>query len=83
MPLTFLVSTHRVFALKERESISVTDAFQKLVDKTSHKPNKIWIDKGTECYKRSMKSWFQDNFIKIYLTHMKENLFFLSYLLRL
>lgn len=45
MPLTFLVSTHRVFALKERESISVTDAFQKLVDETSHKPNKIWIDK--------------------------------------
>ena len=29
----------------------------------------IWIDKGSECYNRSMKSWLQDNDIETYSTH--------------
>ena len=26
-----------------------------------HKPNKIWVDKDSEFYNRSVKSWLQDN----------------------
>ena len=33
------------------------------------KPSKIWVDKGSEFYNRSIKSWLQDNDIVIYLTH--------------
>ena len=33
------------------------------------KPNKIWIDKGSEFYNRSMKSWLKDNDIEMYSTH--------------
>ena len=29
----------------------------------------IWVDKGSESYKRSMKPLLQDNDIKMYLTH--------------
>ena len=33
------------------------------------KPNKIWVNKGTEFYNRLMKSWLQDNNIKMCPTH--------------
>ena len=37
--------------------------------KSNRKPNKIWLDKGTESYNRSMKSWLQKNDIEMYSTH--------------
>ena len=33
------------------------------------KPNKIWVDKGSEVYNRSMKPWLKDNDIEMYSTH--------------
>ena len=42
---------------------------KKFLDKSGHKTNKIWVDKGSEFYNRSMKSWLQDNNIGMYLTH--------------
>ena len=30
---------------------------------------KIWVDKGSDFYNRSMKLWLQDNYIKMYSTH--------------
>ena len=33
------------------------------------KPNKIWVDKGTEFYNRSMKSWLEKNAIEMYSTY--------------
>ena len=30
---------------------------------------KIWVDKGSKCYNKSMKSWLQDNNIEMYSTH--------------
>ena len=34
--------------LKEKKGIAITDAFQKILDDPSHKPSKIWLDKGGE-----------------------------------
>ena len=31
--------------------------------------NKIWVDKGSEYYNRSTKSWLEKNDIEIYSTH--------------
>ena len=81
VPLIFLVSIHRAFTLKGKKGISITGAFQELVDETSLKPKKICVDKGRERYNRSMKSWLQDYSIETYLTHVKENLLFLKNLL--
>ena len=47
----------------------MTKAFQKILDKSGHKSSKIWVDKGSEFYNRSMKLWFQDNDIEMYSTH--------------
>ena len=33
------------------------------------KPIKIWVDKGTEFYNRSMKSWLEKNALEMYSTH--------------
>ena len=33
---------------------------------------KIWVDKGIEFCKRSMKSWLQNNDIEMYSTHKEE-----------
>ena len=33
------------------------------------KPNKIWVDKGSEFYNKSMKSWLLHNDIEIYSIH--------------
>ena len=35
----------------------------------NHKPSKIWVDKGSEFYNRSMKSWLEKNDIQMYSPH--------------
>ena len=49
--------------------ITITKAFQKIFDASGCKPNQIWVDKGSDFYNRSRKSWSQDHNIKIYSTH--------------
>ena len=49
----------------------ITNAFQIILDESGRKPNKIWVDKGSKFYERSMKSWLQlqDNNIEMYSAH--------------
>ena len=46
-----------VIPLKDKKGITITNAFQKTLNESKHKPNKIWVDKSSDYYKRSMKSW--------------------------
>ena len=39
--------------------ITIITSFQKILMKSNHEPDKIWIGKGNEFYYRSMKSWLQ------------------------
>ena len=39
------------------------------MDESNCKPNKIWVDKGSGFYLRSMGSFLQNNDIEIYSTH--------------
>ena len=47
------------------------NAFQKPLDESLRKANEIWIDKGSDYYNGSVKSWLQDNDIEMYLTYNK------------
>ena len=58
-----------VIPLKNKKGATITNAFQRILNDSKRKPNKIWIDKGSEFFNRSMKSWLQDNDIEIYSTH--------------
>ena len=43
--------------------------FKESLNESNCKPNKIWVDKGSEFYNRSVKSWLQYNDIEMYLAH--------------
>ena len=58
--------------LKDKKGITITVAFQKILDESGHKLNKIWVDKGSEFYNRSMKTWLQDNYIEMYSAHNED-----------
>ena len=42
--------------------------FEKFLDETNYKLNKIWVDKSSEFCNRSTKSWLQDDDIEMYST---------------
>ena len=43
--------------------------FKKTLYESNRKSNKIWVDKGSEFYNRSMKSWLGKNDIEMYAAH--------------
>ena len=67
--------------MKDKKGIKITNALQKILDQPNRKPNKVWVDKCSEFYKRSMKSWLEKNAIEICSIITKENLLLLKDLL--
>ena len=55
--------------MKDKKGITITNAFQKNLDESNRKPNKIWVDKGSEFCTKSMESWWQNNDIEKYSAH--------------
>ena len=51
------------------KGITITNAFQKILDEANRKPNKNWLGKGSEFYNRSLTSWLEKNDIEMYSTH--------------
>ena len=58
-----------VVPLKDKKGVSIVNAFQSNLNKSNRKPNKIWVDNGSEFYNRSMKSWLEKNDIEMYSTY--------------
>ena len=56
--------------LKDKKVITITNAFQKISDQSNRKPNKVWIEKGSKFYNRSMKSVLQNNDIEMCSTYI-------------
>ena len=54
--IDFYIKYTWVILLKDKKGITITNAFQKFLDKSNCKQNKIWVNKGSEFYKRSTKS---------------------------
>ena len=57
-----------VISLKDKRGISITDAFQIILDESKRKP-KIWVDKGSEFFNRPMKSWLKTIAIEMHSGH--------------
>ena len=55
-----------VVPLKDKKGISIVNAFQKILKESERKPNKIWVDKGSEFYNNSFKKWLKDNDVEMY-----------------
>ena len=43
------------YSFKDKKGITITNAFQKTLDESKHKPNKIRVDKGSKFYNRQIK----------------------------
>ena len=46
-----------VLPLKEKKGGSIVNTFQKILNDSARKSNKIWVDKGSEFYNNSFKKW--------------------------
>ena len=58
-----------VVPLKNKKGISIVDAFQKISNDSYRKPNKIWVDTGSEFCNNVLKKWLKDNDIEMYSIH--------------
>ena len=58
-----------VVSLKNKKEVSFVNAFQSILNISKRKPNKIWVDQGSEFYNNNFKKWLKDNDIKMYSTH--------------
>ena len=55
--------------IKDIKGTSTVNAFKKIISEGRRKPNKIWIDQGSEFYSNSFKDFFKPNNIEIYSTY--------------
>ena len=58
-----------VASLDDKKGITINNAFQKILDQSNRNPNKIWVDKNSEFWNSTMKSWLQDDDIEVHSTH--------------
>ena len=58
-----------VVPLKDKKGFTITNAFQSILNSSKRKPNKIWVDQGSEFYDNSFKKWLKDNDISMYSTY--------------
>ena len=67
-----------IIFLKDRKCVTIVNAFQKVLIKSERKPNKIWVDGGSEFFNSSFKKLLKYNYHT-----MKENQLLLNDLLEL
>ena len=57
-----------VIPIKDKKGTSIVNAFQKIISE-GRKPNKIWVDQGSEFYNKSFKDFLKINNIEMFSTH--------------
>ena len=58
-----------VVPLKDKKGISIVNAFDKIIKQFNRKPNKIWVDQGSEFYNRDFRKRLSDNNTIMYSTY--------------
>ena len=58
-----------VIPLENKKGESIVDRFKKILDDSNRKPNKMWVDHGSEFYNNKLKSFLKENDIEMYSTH--------------
>ena len=73
--MIYLVNIHGLYIwvvlTKDKKGTSIVCGFKKIISK-ERKPNKIWVDKGSEFYNKSFKNFLKINNIEIYSTCNEE-----------
>ena len=57
-----------IVTLKDKKGNTIVNAFQNILKNSKRKPNKIWVDQGSEFYNNYFKKWLKENDIEMYST---------------
>ena len=57
-----------VVPLKDKEGTFIVNAFQSILNNSKRKPNKIWVDQGSEFWNTHFKKWLKDNNRNVFKT---------------
>ena len=57
-----------VIALKNKKGESIVEGFENILDDSNRKPNKVWVDHGSEFYNNKFKKFLKENDIEMYST---------------
>ena len=55
--------------VKDKKGKTIYNAFIEIVNESSRKPNKLWVDQGGEFYNNLMQEWLDINDILMYSTY--------------
>ena len=67
MPSRFFSKCAWVVLTKDKKRTSIVNAFKKII--SQRKPNKIWVDQGSEFYNNTFKDFLKINNIEMYSTY--------------
>ena len=62
-----------VVPLEDKKGTTIVNAFESILHNSKRKPNKIWVDQGSQFYNIHFKKWLKDNDIIMYSTHNERN----------
>ena len=68
MLLIFFSRYAWVIPLENKKGESIVEGFDKILDDSNRKPNKIWVDHGSKFYNDKFKSFLRENVIEMYST---------------
>ena len=60
-----------VVLLRDKKGTTIVNAFQIILNNSKRKPNKIWVDQGSEFYNTHFKKWLKYNNLEMYSTYNK------------
>ena len=66
-PIDLFNKNEWVIPIKDKKGTSIVNSFQKTFSE-GRKPNKIWVDQGSEFYNNSFKYFLKINNIEMYST---------------
>ena len=55
--------------MKDKTGTTIVNAFQSILNNSKRKPNKIWVDQGSEFDNTHFKKWLEDGTIEMYSTY--------------
>ena len=55
--------------IKNKSAATILNALKSVIEKSGRRPDKIWVDKGSEFYNKDFKNWAKSNNITIYSTY--------------
>ena len=55
-----------VVGLKDKKGVRIVEEFKNIIHSSQRKPNKIWVDHGSESYNKKFKDFLKQNDIEMY-----------------